>query len=139
MKKFGIDISRWQGDFDLEKAVKNEGVEFVIIKGGGGDDGLYVDRQFVSNYNKAKKLGIPVGCYWFSKALTLAEADKEAYSQLYTDTNGSWANINSNYSSIFQKIAAEISSEVVGDGYWIYLQGPVPVPVRLDAVPAEGR
>lgn len=78
MKKFGIDISRWQGDFDLEKAVKNEGVEFVIIKGGGGDDGLYVDRQFVSNYNKAKKLGIPVGCYWFSKALTLDQAKKEA-------------------------------------------------------------
>lgn len=78
MKEFGIDISRWQGDFDLEKAVKNEGVKFVIVKGGGGDDGLYVDRQFVNNYNKAKKLGIPVGCYWFSKALTLEQADKEA-------------------------------------------------------------
>ena len=67
-----------------------------------------------------------------------SEEDKEAYQSLYTDTNGSWADINSNYSSIFQNIATEISSEIVGDGYWIYLQGPVPVPVRLDAVPAEG-
>ena len=73
----GIDISRWQGDFDLEKA-KKEGFEFAIIKGGGGDDGLYVDKRFAENYQKAKKLGIPVGVYWFSKALTVEMAVKEA-------------------------------------------------------------
>lgn len=73
----GIDISRWQGDFDLEKA-KAEGFEFAIIKGGGGDDGLYVDKRFAENYRKAKKLGIPVGVYWFSKALTVERAVEEA-------------------------------------------------------------
>ena len=45
MKEFGIDISRWQGDFDFQKAVA-EGVKFAVIKGGGGDDGLYVDSKF---------------------------------------------------------------------------------------------
>lgn len=77
MKKFGIDISRWQGDFDMQRA-KAEGVEFVIVKGGGGDSGLYVDRQFAANYDNAKKLGLLVGCYWFSKALSKAQAVQEA-------------------------------------------------------------
>ena len=77
MKTFGIDISRWQGDFNLKKAV-SEGVKFVILKGGGGDDGLYVDGRFADNYRKAKALGLPVGCYWFSRALTEEEARKEA-------------------------------------------------------------
>lgn len=77
MKKFGIDISRWQGDFNMEKAVA-EGVKFVILKGGGGDDGLYVDGRFAANYRKAKALGLPVGCYWFSRALTAEAAEQEA-------------------------------------------------------------
>lgn len=77
MKVKGIDISRWQGDFNLAKA-KSEGFEFVIVKGGGGDDGLYVDRKFERNYNEAKLLGMPVGVYWFSKALSVEEAIKEA-------------------------------------------------------------
>ena len=77
-KKFGIDISRWQGNFDLSRAKKEDGVEFVIIKGGGGDDGLYVDSKFARNYTEAKQLNLPVGVYWFSKALTVADAKKEA-------------------------------------------------------------
>lgn len=77
MKKFGIDISHWQGAFDLS-AAKAEGVEFVIVKGGGGDAGLYVDSRFDRNYKEAKKLGLPVGCYWFSKATSVAEAQREA-------------------------------------------------------------
>lgn len=76
-KTWGIDISRWQGDYNLTQA-KAEGVKFVIVKGGGGDDGLYKDSQFENNYKKAKNLGLPVGCYWFSKATTIAEAVKEA-------------------------------------------------------------
>lgn len=77
MKKFGIDISVWQGDFNLERA-KRDGVEFVILKGGGGDDGLYVDRRFDENYKKAKSLNMPVGVYWFSRALTINDAKSEA-------------------------------------------------------------
>ncbi len=77
MKKFGIDISRWQGNFDFNKAIA-EGVEFVIVKGGGGDVGLYTDKSFSRNYNEAKRKGLPVGCYWFSKATTIKEAEKEA-------------------------------------------------------------
>lgn len=77
MSKFGIDISHWQGTFNL-KAAKAEGVEFVIIKGGGGDDGLYTDSRFRRNYDAAKQIGLPVGAYWFSKALSVREAEAEA-------------------------------------------------------------
>lgn len=77
MKKFGIDVSRWQGNFDFVQA-KKEGVTFAIIKGGGGDAGLYVDSKFSINYNKAKTAGLDVGCYWFSKALTVNDAKAEA-------------------------------------------------------------
>lgn len=75
--KFGIDISRWQGAFNM-KAAKDEGVEFVILKGGGGDDGLYVDSRFADNYKSAKDLGLPVGTYWYSRALNIEEAKAEA-------------------------------------------------------------
>lgn len=77
MKRFGIDISRWQRNFDFN-AAKNEGVTFAIIKGGGGDDGLYTDVCFNENYLKAKALGIPVGVYWFSMATTVDRALEEA-------------------------------------------------------------
>lgn len=77
MKTFGIDISRWQGSFDFDKAI-SEGVEFAIIKGGGGDDGLYVDSKFTTNYDTAKAKGLPIGVYWFSKALTVDAAKSEA-------------------------------------------------------------
>ena len=77
MKKFGIDISKWQGNFDFKKAIK-EGVTFAIIKGGGGDNGLYTDVKFETNYAEAKKNNIPVGVYWFSRALSVDEAKAEA-------------------------------------------------------------
>lgn len=77
MKTFGIDISIWQGEFNLT-AAKKEGAEFAIIKGGGGDDGLYVDKKFGINYLEAKRLSLPVGAYWYSKATTVSQAEKEA-------------------------------------------------------------
>ena len=45
-KFFGIDTSRWQGDFDFKSAKDNENINFSIIKAGGADDGLYEDREF---------------------------------------------------------------------------------------------
>ena len=77
MKQFGIDVSRHNGNFNFIKA-KSDGVTFSIIKGGGGDDGLYTDSKFSYNYTAAKTAGLDVGVYWFSKALTVESAKKEA-------------------------------------------------------------
>lgn len=76
-KQLGIDISVYQGDFPLDIAV-SEGVKFVIIKAGGGDSGLYKDDKFERNYEFAKKIKLPVGCYFYSKALDESSAIKEA-------------------------------------------------------------
>ena len=77
MKVFGIDISRWQGDFNINQAM-NEGVKFAIIKAGGADDGKYKDSQFENNYNKCKNAGLPVGAYFFSRCINESEALEEA-------------------------------------------------------------
>ena len=78
MIKFGIDTSRWQGDFDFKGAKDNEGVDFAIIKAGGADDGLYEDREFENSYNKLESAGIHKGAYYFGNALNTDEAVNEA-------------------------------------------------------------
>ena len=77
MRTFGIDVSRWQGDFDFAKAV-TEGVGYAIIKGGGADGGLYRDPKFEDNYTKARKAGLPVGAYFFGAAKNTDAAREEA-------------------------------------------------------------
>lgn len=65
MELKGIDVSKWNGkDIDW-KAVKESGIDFVIIKAGGGDDNLYKDSAFEINYTGAKAAGLKVGCYFF--------------------------------------------------------------------------
>ena len=78
VKKFGIDISRWQGNFDIARAMKQHGVQFVIVKAGGGDNILYKDSQFENNYAKAKLAGCPVGAYFYGNAFSVEAARKEA-------------------------------------------------------------
>jgi hypothetical protein len=77
-QKFGIDVSHWQGDFNFARAKSNEGVEFAIIKAGGGDAGLYKDSKFESNYKKCEDCGLPKGAYFYGNAKSVAEAKKEA-------------------------------------------------------------
>lgn len=75
--KWGIDVSRWQGSFNFEKA-KAEGVTFAILKAGGGDAGLYKDSKFDRNYSECTTLGIPCGAYFFGQAMDVPTALKEA-------------------------------------------------------------
>ena len=75
--EWGIDVSRWQGNFNFAKA-KQEGITFAILKAGGGDAGLYKDGKFERNYAACVELGIPVGAYFFGQAMDLPTAQKEA-------------------------------------------------------------
>ena len=72
----GIDISRYQGKPDFGK-LKSE-VGFVILQAGFGRYASQRDAEFERNYSECKKHGIPVGAYWFSYAVTAAEALAEA-------------------------------------------------------------
>ncbi len=78
IKRFGIDVSHWQGDFDFARAKSKEGVEYAILKAGGGDAGLYKDSKFEANYKKCEDCGLPKGAYFYGNAKSTAEAKKEA-------------------------------------------------------------
>lgn len=78
MKKFGIDTSRWQGDFDFQRVKDEEGVEYAIIKCGGADDGLYEDREFENSYNKLSDADMHKGAYFYGNAFSEDEARNEA-------------------------------------------------------------
>ena len=55
-------------------------------------------------------------------------SEQSTYYNLYNDTNGIWANIYGNFNTELAALADRIGEEIVGEGYWIYLNGPVPVP-----------
>lgn len=74
---FGIDVSHWQGNFDFMKA-KKEGVQYAVLKAGGGDAGLYQDKKFETFYTAAKAAGLGVGAYFFGQAFSEDDAVKEA-------------------------------------------------------------
>lgn len=81
MKIFGIDISEFQSNINLKKA-KQEGVKFVMIRAGftGSSNGISkrVDSSYEKHYKNAKKLGLGIGTYWFSRATSYEKGKSEA-------------------------------------------------------------
>ena len=76
----GIDVSEWRDDINWQK-VKEAGVEFAMIRVGwrGSEQGvLKEDTCAQANYAGASAAGIKVGAYFFSQAITVAEAVEEA-------------------------------------------------------------
>lgn len=76
----GIDVSAFQNTIDWAK-VKESGIEFAFIRAGGryGMSGkFYDDAQFDANMKGANANGIHTGVYFFSQAVTEAEAVEEA-------------------------------------------------------------
>jgi len=76
----GIDVSVWQGSIDWTK-VKESGINFVIIRygyRGSTQGGIYKDTKFDQNIAGAKAAGLKVGIYFFTQAITEAEAVEEA-------------------------------------------------------------
>lgn len=78
----GIDVSKWQGRIDWQR-VKNAGVQFALLRAGYGDSLSYpyqIDETFEFNYAECKRVGMPVGAYWYSYATTEEMARQEAKS-----------------------------------------------------------
>lgn len=77
----GIDVSYVQGDIDWF-SVRDAGVDYAVIRCGGrgyGDKGiLFTDEKFVQNIEGAVNAGLDVGVYFYSQAVTVAEAEEEA-------------------------------------------------------------
>ena len=78
--RYGIDVSKWQGDIDWKK-VAADGVEFAILRcgyRGSGAGAINEDECFRANIAGAIAAGLDVGVYFFSQALNAAEAREEA-------------------------------------------------------------
>ncbi|MCR4901464.1 MAG: glycoside hydrolase family 25 protein [Butyrivibrio sp.] len=76
----GIDVSKFQGEIDWE-SVAASGIDFAIIRAGvrGSTEGkILEDDTFQYNIENAIANGIEVGVYFYSQAITDAEAEEEA-------------------------------------------------------------
>lgn len=76
----GADISKYQENVDFE-TLKNEGVDYVMIRVGarGYSTGqITLDDNFDDNMVRAKEAGLDVGVYFYSQAISEAEAVEEA-------------------------------------------------------------
>ncbi len=81
--RLGVDVSDHQGEIDWQ-AVADAGVEFAILRCGWrgySAGGLNEDATFRQNIEGAQAAGLDVGVYFFSQAISMAEAAEEA---LYT-------------------------------------------------------
>lgn len=73
----GVDMSVYQTNVNY-KMLKDDGVDFAIIRAGYGKLASQKDVRFDQHYNGCKSVGINVGAYWYSYAMTEAEARQEA-------------------------------------------------------------
>lgn len=75
-----IDVSKWQSTINWDKIADSD-VKGVIIRigfRGTATKQIHVDDKFFEYYEGASNAGLHVGCYFYSAATTIAEAQEEA-------------------------------------------------------------
>lgn len=79
MELKGIDLSKHNGTVDWDRIKASGKVDFAIIRTGFGRNApSQRDIQFERNYAGAKRVGIPIGAYHYSYALSPEQAEWEA-------------------------------------------------------------
>ncbi len=71
----GIDLSKWNGTTIDWPALKQSGVDFVILRVGTT---YGIDSAFETNYAGAKSVGLDVGAYFYTYAQSTKTAKKDA-------------------------------------------------------------
>ena len=62
-----IDVSRYQGVIDWAKVQPNvSGAMLKTVSTNSRYGGIYIDQQFERNYSECRRLGIPVGAYYYT-------------------------------------------------------------------------
>lgn len=73
-----LDVSRWQGRIDWDTVKASGRVHGVMLRALGSRNGTpYIDPMFETNYSACIRLGIPVGVYYYSCAVTVPQRDAE--------------------------------------------------------------
>lgn len=76
---FGVDVSTWQTGCDYEKAVREGGVRFAMIRAGFGKNAAtQKDNMFETHYGGFRRAGVPIGIYQYSYAQSTGDAVREA-------------------------------------------------------------
>lgn len=78
MSRTILDVSRWQGRIDWDKVKASGLVSGVMIRAMGNKNGKpYLDPYFARNYAECARLGIPVGGYYYTCAVTPRQTEEE--------------------------------------------------------------
>lgn len=77
----GIDLSTHNKNVDYKK-LKENGIEFAIIRSGFGKDDNQKDAMFETHYKGCIDAGMKVGAYLYSYCTSVENAEKEAYNCL---------------------------------------------------------
>ena len=73
-----IDVSRYQGTINWDKlAGKIGGAMLKTVSTNKSFGGIYIDPMFETNYAACKRLGIPVGAYYYTYAQDAATVQAE--------------------------------------------------------------
>lgn len=76
----GVSLYEKCGEVDWEQ-LKTSGIDFVMIRAGYRSKyqgTIFLDKEFENNLAGAEAAGIPVGIYFYSKAISDVEAEEEA-------------------------------------------------------------
>lgn len=78
MSRTILDVSRWQGRIDWDKVKASGKIDGVMIRAMGNKNGKpYLDPYFARNYAECARLGIPVGGYYYTCAVTPRQTEEE--------------------------------------------------------------
>ena len=73
-----LDVSRWQGSINWDKVKASGKIDGVMIRAMGNKNGKpYLDPYFARNYAECARLGIPVGGYYYTCAVTPRQTEEE--------------------------------------------------------------
>lgn len=72
------DVSRWQGRIDWDTLYRSGRIDGVMLRVLGSKNGKpYSDPQFERNYAACIRLGLPVGGYYYTCAVTQRQTEEE--------------------------------------------------------------
>ena len=78
MPKKYLDVSKWQGRIDWDKVKASGLIDGVMIRALGSKGSKpYLDPQFERNYAACIRLGLPVGGYYYTCAVTQRQTEEE--------------------------------------------------------------
>lgn len=78
MPRTVLDVSKWQGSINWDKVKASGKIDGVMLRVLGSKGGKpYLDPYFARNYAECARLGLPVGGYYYTCAVTQRQTEEE--------------------------------------------------------------